>query len=415
VTDCPQCGANLREDARFCPQCGVSLAAAGMTTGPLATGATLQGGRYQVIGLLGQGGMGAVYLAKDMELFERLCVIKQMQLLFASQTERKKAESDFRREAELLVQLNHPGHPHIPEIYDYFIETGDHYLVMKYVAGESLETRLERLGRPLDEAEAILYALPVCDGLVYLHSRKPQPVIHRDIKPANIIVDPQGRVWLVDFGLAKASIEQGALVMMDGGKTVAAGTPGYAPLEQWQLKPEPKSDIYALGATIHHLLTNQDPRDRFCTFPELDLQILKELSSFRPLQELRPDVSPELAQLVARALHSDAASRPSAEEMKKALEKLAPTGSRALQTIQRWSPTIGKLIGTAVATFFERLFRRRSPDSEPRQAPPGPQSPPTDQAGKKPAGKGLLCLYCRGSGLTKEGRRCPVCGGDGYW
>jgi serine/threonine protein kinase len=415
VANCPQCGANLRPDARFCPQCGVSLAAAGVTTGPLAAGATLQGGRYRIMGLLGQGGMGAVYLAKDVELFGRLCVIKQMQLLFASQAERKKAESDFLREAEVLVQLNTPGHPNIPEIYSYFTEAGSYYLVMKYIAGESLEARLERLGRPLDETDVVRYMLQVCDALVYLHSRQPRPVVHRDIKPANIIVDPEGRVWLVDFGLARASIGQGALVMLAGGKTVAAGTPGYTPLEQWQLQPEPKSDIYALGATIHHLLTNQDPRDRFCTFPELDLQILKELSTFRPLPELRPDVSPELAQLVDRALQSEAARRPSAGEMKKTLEKLAPSGGRALQAVQRWGPAIGKLIGAAVAAFFERLFHRRRPASElfdraydrPQRPPSGPYPPPV--------GKGLKCLYCRGSGVTKDGRPCPICGGNGYW
>jgi serine/threonine protein kinase len=414
VANCPQCGASLRQDARFCSRCGVPQGAAGATTGPLPAGATLQGSRYQVIELLGQGGMGAVYLARDVELFGRLCVIKQMQLLFASQAERAKAESDFQREVEVLAQLNHPGHPNIPEIYDYFAEAGDHYLVMKYIAGESLEARLKRLGRPLDERDVVLYALQVCDALAYLHSRQPRPVVHRDIKPANIIVDPEGRLWLVDFGLAKASVAQGALVMLDGGKTVAAGTPGYTPLEQWQLQPGPSSDIYALGATIHHLLTNQDPRDRFCTFPELDLQILKELSSFRPLQELRPDVSPELAQLVARALQIEPARRPSAREMKRELEKLAPTGDRLSQIAQRWGPAIGKFIGAAAAAFLERLFRRRSPAPE-LQPPPGPQPPPTPQAREMLTGKGLLCLYCRGSGVTKDGQRCPVCGGDGYW
>ncbi|MGD2205378.1 MAG: protein kinase family protein, partial [Anaerolineae bacterium] len=133
---CPQCGASVKPGARYCTQCGVRLAAAGVAngglSGPLPDGAPLQGGRYQVIGQLGQGGMGAVYLARDNELFGRLCVVKQMRPFFASQSERRKAEEDFQREAEVLARLNQPGHPRIPEVYGYFVEGVDQYLVMKY-------------------------------------------------------------------------------------------------------------------------------------------------------------------------------------------------------------------------------------------------------------------------------------------
>lgn len=415
MADCPQCGAELRDNARFCAKCGTFLAA-WTATGPLSDGTKLQGGRYQIIKLLGQGGMGAVYLAQDMELFGRQCVVKQMLLPYASQKERAKAEEDFRREAELLVNLNAPGHPNIPEVYSYFTEAGNYYLVMKYIAGENLEDRLARLGKPMAEEEVIRQAIQVCGALAYLHSRQPQPVIHRDIKPANIIIDHEKRVWLVDFGLSKTFAKPGAFVMLAGGKTVAAGTPGYTPLEQWQMKPETKSDIYALGATIHHLLSAQDPRDRFCTFPELDLQTLKALSAFRPLQELRPDVSPELTDLVSRALQNEASGRPSAEEMKEALEKLLPSGDRFSQAVQRWSPTVGKLIGTAIATFFEIIFRRRHPKEEPQAAPFAQyNSQPTGRAKRRRKGKGLICLHCLGSGVTKDGKPCPVCSGRGYW
>ena len=121
----------------------------------MPAGTSLQGGRYQIMGQLGQGGMGAVYLAKDKELFGRLCVVKQMRPFFATQSERRKAEEDFKREAEVLARLNHPGHPRIPEVYGYFVEGLDQYLVMKYIEGESLERRLERLKRPLSEAEVV--------------------------------------------------------------------------------------------------------------------------------------------------------------------------------------------------------------------------------------------------------------------
>ena len=415
MPSCPQCGAIVRPDARFCTKCGVRLAAAGgfdeTTTSSLPVGTHLQGGRYQIIGQLGHGGMGAVYLAKDMELFGRLCVVKQMRPFFASQSERRKAEEDFKREAEVLARLNHPGHPRIPEVYGYFVESVDQFLVMKYIEGESLERRLERLKGRLSEAEVIRCAQEVANALVYLHSRQPQPVIHRDIKPANIIVDPEDRVWLVDFGLARAAVSTGARVMVAGGKTVAAGTPGYTPLEQWQMRPAPKSDIYALGATMHHLLTAHDPRDRFTSFPELDLELLRSFSTFQSLSEVRPDVSPALSSLVTRCLDADPERRPSAQQLEIELGRLAPTGSRFFDTVKRWSPTLGEMLGTALATFVGMLFGRKTPPPE-EVSRRGTPSSSREIASQRPA---IPCLYCRGQGVTRGGRPCPICRGTGYW
>jgi serine/threonine protein kinase len=411
---CPQCGALAKPGARFCTHCGVRLAAAGLgvesATELLPVGTPLQGGRYQTIGQLGQGGMGAVYLAKDMELFGRLCVVKQMRPFFATQSERRKAEEDFKREAEVLARLNHPGHPRIPEVYGYFVEGMDQFLVMKYIEGESLERRLERLKHPLSEAEVVRCALEVANALVYLHSRRPQPVIHRDIKPANIIVDPEDRVWLVDFGLARAAVSSGARVMVAGGKTIAAGTPGYTPLEQWQMLPSPKSDIYALGATMHHLLTAHDPRDRFSSFPELDVELLRSFSKFESLLELRPDVNPALAGLVARCLDPDPNRRPTANQLEIELGRLAPTGSRFFDTVKRWSPTVGEMLGAALATFVRMLFGRPAPQSQgPSRSTSSTERP---AQGQRPA---IPCLYCRGQGVTRGGRTCPICHGTGYW
>jgi len=389
----------------------VRLAAAGLVdaalTRTLDVGTPLQGGRYQIIGQLGHGGMGAVYLARDMELFGRLCVVKQMRPFFASQTERRRAEEDFKREAEVLARLNQPGHPRIPEVYGYFVEGLDQFLVMKYIEGESLERRLERLKAPLSETEVVRCGQEVANALVYLHSRKPRPVIHRDIKPANIIVDPEDRVWLVDFGLARAAVSSGARVMVAGGKTVAAGTPGYTPLEQWQMQPTVKSDIYALGATMHHLLTASDPRDRFTSFPELDFEILRSFSTFAPLSEVRPDVSPALAALVARCLDPDPKFRPTADQLEIELGALAPTGSRFFDTVKRWSPTLGEMLGSALASFVRVLFGRPVPRSRPGQQTPAPT---VEQ--ERPA---IPCLYCRGQGTTRGGRTCPICRGTGYW
>jgi serine/threonine protein kinase len=412
---CPQCGAPAKAEARYCTKCGVRLAAAGLPeeaiTKSLPVGTPLQGGRYQIIGQLGQGGMGAVYLARDMELFGRLCVVKQMRPFFASQSERRKAEEDFKREAEVLARLNHPGHPRIPEVYGYFVEGLDQFLVMKYIEGESLERRLERLRRPLSETEVVRCAHEVANALVYLHSRRPQPVIHRDIKPANIIVDPEDRIWLVDFGLARAAVSSGARVMVAGGKTVAAGTPGYTPLEQWQMRPIPKSDIYALGATMHHLLTSRDPRDRFSSFPELDMELLRSFSTFQPLSEVRPDVSPAMANLIARCLDPDPNRRPSAQQLEIELGRLAPTGSRFFDTVKRWSPTLGEILGSALATFVGMLFGRPKPEAQ-ESSPQASASSGRGGAGNRPA---IPCLYCRGQGVTRGGRSCPICRGTGFW
>jgi serine/threonine protein kinase len=355
--------------------------------------------------------MGAVYLAKDLELFGRLCVVKQMRPFFATQSERRKAEEDFKREAEVLARLNQPGHPRIPEVYGYFVEGVDQFLVMKYIEGESLERRLERLKRPLSETELIRCAQETANALVYLHSRRPQPVIHRDIKPANIIIDPEDRVWLVDFGLARAAVSSGARVMVSGGKTVAAGTPGYTPLEQWQMQPMPKSDIYALGATMHHLLTAHDPRDRFTSFPELDLDLLRSFSKFQPLSEVRPDLSPALVSVVARCLDPDHKHRPSAQQLEIELGRLAPTGSKVFDTVKRWSPTLGEMLGTALATFVRMLFGRPAPEGEQR-ARPAASPPDRSDSSQRPA---IPCLYCRGQGTTRGGRPCPICRGTGYW
>jgi serine/threonine protein kinase len=446
--DCPRCGTPGKPAARFCTRCGARLTASGSPgeAALLPVGARLQGGRYQIIGQLGQGGMGAIYLVRDAELFQRLCVVKQMRPFFSSASERRKAEEDFRREAEVLVRLNQPGHPRIPEVYGYFVEDGDQYLVLKYIEGESLEGRLERLHHPLSEAEVIRCAVEVVDALVYLHNRKPQPVIHRDIKPANIIVDREDRVWLVDFGLARAITGHGARVMLANGRTVAAGTPGYAPLEQWQMQASAKSDIYAMGATMHHLLTGQDPRDRFSTFAELDLSLLRSLSSLPPLAELRPEVRPALAALVARCLDADPKIRPTAAELKADLTRLSPTGSRFFDAAREWSPTLGDLIGTALAAFVRNLLGRppaavqkppwaaqrppaaaqrpsaatKKPSSAAQKASSATQKPtPPAPSRRKPADKTgrltLVCLVCNGEGVLRNGRPCPVCRGSGAW
>ncbi|HUS15027.1 MAG TPA: protein kinase [Chloroflexia bacterium] len=274
--------------------------------------------------LLGRGGNGAVYLAEDARL-GRLCVVKELQLPHGSSAERRRAEADFAREARILAQLS-TEHPGLPQTYDFFAESGRQYLVMQYVAGMDLDGRL-RTGGPLAESEAVGYGAAVAEVLAFLHAQQPEPVIHRDVKPSNLIVDAQGRVKLVDFGLAKAL--PSTTTMLRAGaisETGAAGTAGYTPLEQWALQAEARSDVYALGATLHHLLTGRDPRVVFEGHGELNLELIRRLSSFPRLRTLRADVSPALDRLLAAMLASEPAGRPAAHEVQATLAGLLKPG-----------------------------------------------------------------------------------------
>ncbi len=186
--------------------------------------------RYRLDKILGRGGFGAAFLAEDVKL-KRACVVKQMLTpkgISPTQLERHRA--NFQREASLLVQLNQPGHPNIPEIYDYFFEGDDSYLVMKYIEGRNLKDILHQENGKIPWRQAVRYAIDVCSSLNYMQTTGNEPVMHRDIKPANIILGNDGRIWLIDFGLAKAEAVQGTEgdMMM----TQASGSLGYTPLER---------------------------------------------------------------------------------------------------------------------------------------------------------------------------------------
>ncbi|HMA33698.1 MAG TPA: serine/threonine-protein kinase [Chloroflexia bacterium] len=318
---CPHCGSPTRPQARFCAGCGSLLAAGG---GVLGIGAPLHGGRYRVARLLGRGGNGAVYLVEDTRL-GRACVAKELQGHFPSAADRRRAHADFQREALILARLS-TEHPGLPQTYDFFAEGERHYLVMQYVAGQDLDSRL-RTGGPLAEAEAVAYGAAAADVLAFLHAQQPDPVIHRDVKPANLIIDGQARVKLVDFGLAKAlpSTTQRLAASLPG-ETGAAGTAGYTPLEQWALQAEARSDIYALGATLHHLLTGRDPRAGFAKHTELNLDVLRRLTTFPPVRTLRADLSPALDTLIMRMLAAEPAGRPPAAEVQAHLAGLLKPG-----------------------------------------------------------------------------------------
>jgi len=253
-------------------------------TGPLESGTVLQG-RYKISRLLGGGGMGMVYLASDQRLANRPCAIKEMVDHFIDQAQRIEANEYFAREADTLAQLKHQA---IPAITDRFELANRHYLVMEYVEGRNLEEELAVRGEPLPEGLVIDIARQLCDVLVYLHGLAP-PIIYRDMKPSNVMLNSNGRVVLVDFGIAR--------LFKAARKGTMIGTLGFAPPEQYQGLVDPRSDIYSLGATLHYVLTGRDP-EKFPPF------------SFPPVRDLRPAVSSNLAGAIDAALAYEMDGRP---------------------------------------------------------------------------------------------------------
>ncbi len=263
---------------------------------PLATG-TLLNNRYQILSILGQGGMGAVYRAQDVHLTTYAAVKENLFLT-------EEYGRQFQREATILAGLRHPNLPHVT---DYFsLENQGQYLVMDYIEGEDLRQRMERMGA-LPEREAVLVGVSICDALSYLHTRQPS-IVHRDIKPGNIKVTPDGQAVLVDFGLAK--IMQGNQATSTGARAM---TPGYSPPEQYgTARTDPRSDIYSLGATLYASLTGVIPED--------GLARMTGKSELTPIRDLTPRVSRRLAECIQKALEVDPDDRfQSAQEFKQGL------------------------------------------------------------------------------------------------
>ena len=268
-------------------------------TAPLPRNTVLQG-RYDIEQVIGIGGMSTVYKARDLRFsaVARYCAIKEMPDTAPDPRTGQIRLANFEREASLLATLSHPG---IPKIYDFFSMNGRVYLVLEFIDGKDLETQLEMRGSPMPEDEVANYGIQICEVLEYLHGHQPQAVIFRDLKPSNTIVDGVGKVTLIDFGIAKIfqSDKRGTMI----------GTEGYAPPEQYRGLAEPKGDIYALGATMHHLLTNSDPRTQTpFTFQE------------RPIRKFNPRASDYIESVILRAVEYDIDRRwPSAQAFRQAL------------------------------------------------------------------------------------------------
>jgi serine/threonine protein kinase/ABC-type branched-subunit amino acid transport system substrate-binding protein len=308
--ECPYCKAENPEGGRYCGSCGKLLNTApadptrsSSISRSLVPGTRLQGGRYVIKQALGQGGMGAALLATDIRLDGKLVVIKELISDHVDDTKLQEDVRNFKREVALLAHIDHPL---IPDVTDHFQEGTRYFMVQEYVEGENVEDRLNRLGQPMKEREVLVCASEILDVLDYLSQQMP-PIVHRDIKPSNIIIGAKDRrAHLVDFGIARAQVARNALRK----QTSALGTPGYAPPEQYQGNADPRSDLYALAATIHHLLTNRDPRNH----PPF---------TYPPVRAQNPQLSPELERVLTRALTNDINQRyQSAVAMKQEIDDI---------------------------------------------------------------------------------------------
>jgi eukaryotic-like serine/threonine-protein kinase len=256
--------------------------------------------RYLIQDVIGVGGMGSVYRARDLHFpnVVKLVAVKEMINQAPDPLVRQTIVQNFEREANILATLSHPS---IPRIYDYFTLDNRSYLVLEFINGRDLEAVLAEADAFLSEEQILAWSIELCDVLLFLHNHKPDPIIFRDMKPSNVMINQYNHIMLVDFGIAKT--------FQSGQKGTMIGTEGYSPPEQYRGEATVRADIYALGATMHHLLTRRDPR-------------LEAPFSFaeRPIRKINPNVSIELETVINTALQYNPEDRYGAiDEFKDAL------------------------------------------------------------------------------------------------
>lgn len=250
--------------------------------------------RYKIREIIGQGGMGCVYLADDLRLSGRLCALKVV--FYENNLPEdviKQTRDQFKREATVLARLDHPN---LPKVSDFFSDQNKDYLVMDFVPGKDLRTLMfeeKKKGNFLEERKVLNWASQIADALIYLHNQEPA-ILHRDIKPSNIKLTPNGIIKLVDFGLVK--------ILVYGEKTVTIvqgrGSAYYTPLEQYggdTGHTDPRSDVYSFGATLFHLLTNSAPSEARERFLEKDNEV--------QIRNINKKISPRTEQAIKVAMN----------------------------------------------------------------------------------------------------------------
>jgi serine/threonine protein kinase len=305
---------------------------------PLSPDMILQG-RYRVVRELGCGGMGAVYEAIDLRLGHTVAIKQAL-------TKDEALWKQFESEARLMAQLNHPV---LPRVSDYFKEGGRAFFVMQFVEGANLAEIIARRREPLPSYTVVAWADQLLDALMYLHSHERQ-VIHRDIKPHNLKITPAGKIVLLDFGLAKSQAK--GVTELELCRSIFGFSPRYAPLEQIQdLGTTPQSDIYALGATLYHLLTGVKPPDALTRATAL---ISSQPNPLKPAHEVNKSVSPALSAILTRAMEQNPHERyRSALDFREALRQLGRSeANQRLEFVAQRVPSRATIAGGGMGTLF---------------------------------------------------------------
>ena len=309
--------------------------------------------------------MGAVYKAEDLRLPGRLCAVKEiLPDTGALPEDLAQMQEQFYREASVLARLDHPS---LPKVSDYFTENSRELLVMDYVPGRDLKQLVDearRQGQFLSEGQILDWADQLCDALAYLHSQEPK-VLHRDIKPSNIKLTPRNAIKLVDFGLVKvlAADESRTVTVVQG-----RGTLQYTPLEQYggdTGHTDARTDIYALGATLYHLITGAAP-------PDAKQRFLKP-GILTPLRQVNPQISARTERAILRAMAMHPDDRPKdVLDLREALlgGRIQPRGAAATRPDQseRWRDALhrnrllaGAAMGLVVLALLVSLLSPRLP------------------------------------------------------
>jgi serine/threonine protein kinase len=303
---------------------------------------SLLGGRYEILEIVGKGGMGTVYRARDNRL-EIIVAVKEMQEKADTSHEQETAVRQFEREAKLLAQLTHRN---LPRVTDYFVDGTRWYLIMEFINGSTLESKLREFeGQPLPLTDVLSWGIQLADVLDFLHTQNP-PIVFRDMKPANVMLQQDGVIRLIDFGIARR-FQAGATK-----DTLLYGSPGYSPPEQYgRSQTDSRCDIYALGASLHHLLTGRDPATTPFKFP--------------PLRSLSTAFPPSLETLIARCVEMEPEKRvQTAAEVRDSLIQIrnaviAAEGARAnlLQNHPAPSPG-GRIVSNRLPVAQSRSKKR---------------------------------------------------------
>lgn len=316
--------------------------------------------RYLIVRSIGHGGMGAVYLARD----QRLGNTVALKETFFTEDRMRKA---FEREARLLAHLRHPA---LPKVTDHFEEDGGQFIVMEFISGDDLEMLLAQRGRPFDVEQVLAWGDELLKALDYLHKQDP-PILHRDIKPANLKLTPQGEIILLDFGLAKGTAGQTSSVMTS--RSVFGFTPNFAPLEQIQgTGTGPRSDLYALGATLYYLMTGVIPPDA--------LARITQVANGQPDPLLRPDeintqIPRAVADILMKTMAHNRDQRPQgAAEMRRRLRQACP--ALIVNEAREYKMGVGDQLAMH-STLIEQLPTEDVPDAAVETNPTPTAASPT--------------------------------------